>query len=125
MYQALEPPEHRWQEADELWTQHYGQKTAPLVEGGRDVLSALTGSGYWLRIVTRGSRTRVARKLKVLEIEDLFGAIVLNEDFVHKKPHPEGLRLALRHRDKKAESCCYVGDSLRIWKREKGSGRRP
>jgi pyrophosphatase PpaX len=53
----------------------------------------------------------VTRELKVLEIEDLFGDVVCNEDVVRKKPHPEGLRLALRHLDKKAESCCYVGDS--------------
>ncbi|HTY62167.1 MAG TPA: HAD family hydrolase [Acidobacteriota bacterium] len=111
MYQALELPEQRWREADELWTQHYGQKTAPLVEGSRDVLGALTGGGYWLGIVTSGSRIRVTRELKVLELENIFGAVVCNEDVIHKKPHPEGVQLALRHLDKNAESCCYVGDS--------------
>ena len=111
MYRALQLPEHRWQEADALWIRHYGQTTAPLVEGGRDALDELIYRGYCLGIVTSGSRIRVARELKTLGLEEIFGTVVCNEDVVNKKPHPEGLQLAMKHLDKRPEICCYVGDS--------------
>ena len=34
-----------------------------------------------------------------------------NEDVVNKKPHPEGLEVAMEHLNKRPETCCYVGDS--------------
>lgn len=111
MYQTLELPEHRWQEADELWTKHYGTTIVPLVEGGRDVLSELTRRGYSLGIVTSGSRVRVLRELAGLELLEMFRAVVCTEDVIQKKPHPEGLTVAMQRLEKKPEFCCYVGDS--------------
>ena len=111
MYRALRLPEDRWQEADNLWIRHYGQTMAPLVEGSRDALRKLICSGYCLGIVTSGSRIRVARELKTLGLEEIFGTVVCNEDVVNKKPHPEGLQMAMKRLDKRPEICCYVGDS--------------
>jgi phosphoglycolate phosphatase-like HAD superfamily hydrolase len=54
---------------------------------------------------------RVLRELKTLGLDDVFGTVVCNEDVVYKKPHPEGLLLAMRRLDKRPEICCYVGDS--------------
>ena len=111
MYRALQLPEHRWREADVLWTRHYGQTIAPLVEGGRDAIDGLFYRGYCLGIVTSGSRIRVSNELKALGLEEIFGTVVCNEDVVNKKPHPEGLQMAMKHLDKRPEICCYVGDS--------------
>ena len=111
MYQTLELPEHRWQEADELWTKHYGHTSVPLVEGAREVLHELFGRGYCLGIVTSGSRIRVLRELMDLELLKMFKAVVCTEDVIQKKPHPEGLTVAMRLLEKKPEICCYVGDS--------------
>ena len=111
MYEALELPGDRWQEADDLWTLHYGQQTAPLVEGGRDALDTLARRGYCLGIVTSGSRFRVSRELKTLGLTEIFGTVVCHEDVVQKKPHPEGLYTAMRHLNKRPDICCYVGDS--------------
>ena len=111
MYRALQLPEHRWQDADALWTRHYGQTTAPLVKGGRDALDELIYRGYCLGIVTSGSRIRVAHELKTLRLEEIFGTVVCSEDVANKKPHPEGLEMAMKHMDKRPEICCYVGDS--------------
>lgn len=111
MYQALELPEHRWREADDLWTRHYGQETAPLVEGGRDAVRDLKVRGYCLGIVTSGSRMRVWRELNSLGLEGIFETVVCNEDVVNKKPHPEGLEVAMGQMNKRPDQCCYVGDS--------------
>ena len=88
-----------------------GKTTAPLVEGSRDALDELICRGYCLGIVTSGSRIRVSRELKTLGLEEIFGTVVCSEDVVNKKPHPEGLEMAMKHLDKRPETCCYVGDS--------------
>ena len=111
MYRALQLPEHRWQEADALWTRHYGQTTAPLVHGVRHALNELVYKGYCLGIVTSGSRIRVSHELKTLGLAEIFGVVVCSEDVVNKKPHPEGLQMAMKHLDKRPETCCFVGDS--------------
>jgi HAD superfamily hydrolase (TIGR01549 family) len=111
MYRALQLPEHRWEEADALWERHYGKTTAPLVEGSRDALDELFCRGYCLGIVTSGSRIRVARELKTLGLEEIFRTVVCSEDVANKKPHPEGLEIAMKYLDKRPETCCYVGDS--------------
>jgi phosphoglycolate phosphatase-like HAD superfamily hydrolase len=111
MYRALQLPEHRWQEADDLWTHHYGQETAPLVQDGRAALDEFICRGYCLGIVTSGSRSRVWRELNTLGLAEIFKTVVCNEDVVNKKPHPEGLQMAMKHLDKRPEICCYVGDS--------------
>jgi HAD superfamily hydrolase (TIGR01549 family) len=111
MYRALQLPEHRWQEADALWTRHYGKTTSPLVHGVREALDELIYRGYCLGIVTSGSRIRVADELKTLGLEEIFGTVVCSEDVVNKKPHPEGLDMAMKNLDKRPEICCYVGDS--------------
>jgi phosphoglycolate phosphatase-like HAD superfamily hydrolase len=111
MYRALGLPEYRWQEADDLWTRHYGQMIAPLVEGGRDALNELTRRGYSLGIVTSGSSVRVSRELNTHGLTEIFKSVVCNEDVVNKKPHPEGLLMAIGQMDKRPEICCYVGDS--------------
>jgi beta-phosphoglucomutase-like phosphatase (HAD superfamily) len=36
--------------------------------------------------------------------------VIGNEDVENKKPHPEGLELAMRRLGKNHKNCCYVGD---------------
>ena len=111
MYQALGLPEARWEDADTLWTNHYGEATAPLVPGGRDAVYALRERGYSLGIVTSGSRVRVRRELGALGLDGAFETVVCSEDVVNKKPHPEGLEMAMRHLGRRPSQCCYIGDS--------------
>ena len=61
-------------------------------------------------MITSGSRERVRREMKAHGIEQFFGTVVCEEDIRHKKPHPQGLRLAMRQIRKQAGKCCYVGD---------------
>jgi pyrophosphatase PpaX len=111
MYRALQLPEHKWQEAEDLWLHYYGQGPSPLVQGAHHALVELSGRGYCLGVVTSGSKSRVLREIEALELAGLFKAVVCNEDVSDKKPNPEGLEKARTLLDKRSEACCYVGDS--------------
>jgi pyrophosphatase PpaX len=111
MYQSLQLPEHKWQEAEELWLRHYGHELSPLVPGARQALVELKSRGYCLGVVTSGSQSRVLREMDAHEVAELFSVVVCNEDVSDKKPNPEGLHKAMRSLDKQPKACCYVGDS--------------
>ena len=111
MYQSLQLPREKWEQADDLWIRHYEQDTPGLVPGGEHVLHTLTQRGYCLGIVTSGSHARVRRELKTLGLGEIFRIVICSEDVANKKPDPEGLKEALRRLNKGPEACCYVGDS--------------
>ncbi len=111
MYEALQLPKDKWQQADDLWTHFYGQEIPPLVEGGKSTLTELSRRGYCLGVVTSGTKPRVSREMNFLDVADMIRVAVCNEDVVHKKPHPEGLEKAMQYLEKQPEFCCYVGDS--------------
>ena len=110
-YEALGLPKEHWQVADELWLQHYGEQTAPLIEGVGETLLSLRDKGYQLAVVTSGSRSRVCREVEKSVLRDAFAVIICNEDIVNKKPHPEGLVRAIGSMDAAPSQCAYVGDA--------------
>jgi HAD superfamily hydrolase (TIGR01549 family) len=110
-YEALGLQKERWQVADEIWTRHYGEQTAPLIDGVGETLIALRANGYQLAIVTSGTRSRVLREVQQSVLCDAFTVIVCNEDIVNKKPHPEGLLKAIHSMNVPASQCAYVGDA--------------
>jgi len=110
-YEALGLPKDKWQIADELWLRHYGEDSASLIDGVADTLLELRRKNYRLGVVTSGSESRVCREIERSELRDMFGVVVCNEHIVKKKPHPEGLNLALRRLGSKPEESVYVGDA--------------
>lgn len=110
-YEALGLPKESWQVADELWLQHYGEQTAPLIEGVGETLLSLRDKGYELAVVTSGSRSRVCREVERSALRDAFAVIICNEDIVNKKPHPEGLLRAINSMNASPSQCAYVGDA--------------
>ena len=110
-YEALGLAKEHWQAADELWIRHYGEQSAPLIEAVGETLLSLRDKGYQLAIVTSGSRSRVSREVEHSVLRDVFAAIICNEDIVNKKPHPEGLELAMREMNVAPSQCAYVGDA--------------
>jgi HAD superfamily hydrolase (TIGR01509 family) len=110
-YEALGLPKELWQNADDLWLQHYGEQSAPLIEGVGETLLSLRTKGYQLGVVTSGSRSRVCREVEQSVLVDQFAVFICNEDIVNKKPHPEGLELAMRGINVAASECAYVGDA--------------
>jgi HAD superfamily hydrolase (TIGR01549 family) len=110
-YKALGLPEDLWARADALWLEHYGEEAAPLIEGVAETLSVLHSKGYRLGVVTSGSHSRVTRELVSSDLNGLIDAMICNEHIVNKKPHPEGLELALQQLDSQADKTAYVGDA--------------
>jgi phosphoglycolate phosphatase len=111
IYAAFEVPHSLWERADELWIRYYEKGCSQLMEGAHPVIRKLKGSGYSLGIVTSGSRSRVRREIGELNLGDYFRTIVCSEDFSNKKPHPEGLVLAMKQLRRPPSVCTYVGDS--------------
>jgi len=110
-YKALGLPEDLWQCADSLWLQHYGEETAPLIEGVSETLSSLHRQGYRLGVVTSGSHSRVTREMELSALQGLIDVMICNEHIVNKKPHPEGLEKALEQLQSTAAESAYVGDA--------------
>jgi HAD superfamily hydrolase (TIGR01662 family) len=111
VYEAMGLPKDKWQTADELWIQHYGEQTAQLIEGAQETIVGLRRKGYQLGVVSSGSDCRVAREIKELGLDSVFEAVVCNEQMEKKKPHPEGLETAMRSLGCSADESGYVGDS--------------
>ncbi|MDQ6652435.1 MAG: HAD-IA family hydrolase [Acidobacteriota bacterium] len=111
VYEAMGLPKDKWQTADELWIQHYGEQTAQLVGGAQETIFGLRRKGFRLGVVSSGSDCRVAREIKELGFDSVFEVVVCNEQMGKKKPHPEGLETAMRSLGCSADASCYVGDS--------------
>ena len=110
-YEALGLPKEQWQIADDLWIRHYGEQSPELIEGVGETLLSLHRKGYQLGVVTSGTRSRVCREIENSVLANSFDVIVCNEDIVNKKPHPEGLELAMQTLKVGPAQCAYVGDS--------------
>ncbi|MGI9166267.1 MAG: HAD family hydrolase [Pyrinomonadaceae bacterium] len=111
MYEAMGIPKEKWDRADELWMQHYGEQTATLVQGAKETLFELRRKGYRLGVVSSGSDCRVGREIQQLGLATIFDVVVCNEHMVKKKPHPEGLETAMLRLNISGPDACYVGDS--------------
>lgn len=110
MYEGLRLPRKKWKDADDLWILYYTKENSGLMPGAITALSELAHRNYALGIVTSGARFRVLRELDAHGLADVFRVVICSDDVVHKKPHPEGLEIAMKKLKKRAEVCCYVGD---------------
>ncbi|MGB5286977.1 MAG: HAD family hydrolase [Ignavibacteriaceae bacterium] len=120
-YEALELKKENWAAADALWLKEAEKKTARLFSGINETLIKLNES-YTLGLVTSGSKSRVVRDLKATGISHLFKTIVTGDDIKTPKPSPEGLELALRKLNKKADEAVYIGDSSADCEMAKAAG---
>jgi pyrophosphatase PpaX len=110
VYRAAGLPHKLWKDADRAWREHYAKHQPKLIAGARHVLSKLNGV-HPLGLVTSGDRDRVIRQLHEFRLTKVFAARVCGGDTLHKKPHPEPLRLALRQLELHPSACVYVGDA--------------
>lgn len=111
VYEAMGLPPDKWDVADELWLQHYGDQTAKPIAGAIDTIKALYGQGYQLGVVSSGSDCRVNREASELGMTHFFDVVVCNEQMKNKKPHPEGLETAMQNLERQRHEVCYIGDS--------------
>ena len=110
-YEALGLPREKWPLADDLWRLHYEKQNAQLVKGASDTLLALYRKGYRLGVVTSGNEGRVGREIEQSALANLFEVVICNEHVANKKPHPEGLEMALARLSSRHEESAYVGDA--------------
>ena len=111
IYEAMGLPKEKWDTADQLWNQHYGEQTAQLVADARQTIIELKRNGYRMGIVSSGTECRVVREVKALGLDNIFEAVICNEQMTNKKPHPEGLETAMQSLGCLPEQTAYVGDS--------------
>jgi HAD superfamily hydrolase (TIGR01662 family) len=111
VYQAMGLPQDKWDRADELWTQHYGEQSAQLVDGAKQTLADLQQRGYRLGVVSSGNGIRVAREIANVGFAGVFEVVLCHEQMENRKPHPEGLETALRLMNRTREESCYIGDA--------------
>jgi HAD superfamily hydrolase (TIGR01549 family) len=111
IYIALGLPTERWQQADDLWNKHYEMQTARLVEGAGEVIFILRRRGYRLGVVSSGNERRVLREIEHGGLTESLDVVICYEHTTHKKPHPEGLEVAMRELNCSPDECGYVGDA--------------
>lgn len=111
IYEGHGLPQPEWKRADDLWMKHYGLQTAELVTDAANTLRTLHERGYRLGVVTSGTESRVVREIDHAGLLQIFDVVVCNEHITHKKPHPEGLEVALKLLKSGNSSCGYVGDA--------------
>jgi HAD superfamily hydrolase (TIGR01509 family) len=110
-YEALGLPKEKWSLADELWRSYYEKETAQLTEGAGETLLALHRKGYRLGVVTSGNEGRVHHEIEQSALANIFEVVICNEHITNKKPHPEGLEIALARLGSTCDESAYVGDA--------------
>ena len=111
VYEALGLPAEQWDYADSLWRSHYDQQFPELIEGVAPTLQTLRDRGYRLGVVTSGNHDRVLRELVHFGMTDVFETLVCHEHITQRKPHPEGLEIALANMKSNPAEAAYVGDA--------------
>ena len=111
-YRQLGIPETRWDEAGTIWREKYLERShaVNLFPDVLGALSALSDRELRLGVVTSADRLRLLDDLDRLALADRFEALVAFEDTRNKKPHPEGLLLALSRLGVEPRDALYVGD---------------
>jgi HAD superfamily hydrolase (TIGR01549 family) len=110
-YEALGLPRDKWERADTLWRFHYDAQTPQLIEGAADTLATMRANGYRVGVVSSGNDDRVNREIDQFGLRDLFEVVMCHEHITQRKPHPEGLHLALERMAVSPNEAAYVGDA--------------
>jgi len=82
-----------------------------LYEGAESILRELKSDGKRLALISSGSKNSLEKMLSVTGVDDCFEFVVSGSDVERRKPHPEGIDMALAKLGSKKESTIMVGDS--------------
>jgi HAD superfamily hydrolase (TIGR01549 family) len=111
VYEGMGLPQEQWPQADKLWSQHYGEQSAGPIKGAAETIAELRRRGYRLGVVSSGNDGRVNREIKELGLLGFFEVVVCHEQIKNRKPHPEGLEIAMRSLGCAQSDVGYVGDT--------------
>lgn len=84
---------------------------ATLFPGIPRLLQKLRESGKRLAVVTAEEKALMEFNLATLGLKDYFDILVSRDDVLKPKPHPEGIRLALRTMRTNPEESMIIGDA--------------
>lgn len=104
---------HRWEAAlarfNELYRELHGEQVvrSPELEA---TLWDLKARGVRLGLVTGKARASAAISLDALHLDGVFDVVVAGDDVARPKPDPEGIHIALRRLEARADRALYVGD---------------
>jgi HAD superfamily hydrolase (TIGR01509 family) len=110
-YEAIGLDRQHWDEADSRWLARYCDEAIQLLPGAEDALVRVRAAGLRQGLVTSGDCVRVTRELESLGVAAFFETVVCAEHIQHRKPHPEGLLIALDRLGLPPKAAAYVGDS--------------
>lgn len=110
-YAAMGLPESCWDDADQRFVNRYAELDAALVPGAAEALGTLGQAGLGLGLVSSGERPRIERDLARFALSGRFAAVVCGTEAGRRKPHPDGLLLALERLGVAPDESAYVGDS--------------
>ena len=77
----------------------------------RELLLELKQKDYLLGIVTGKARRSLDLSLEALKLQDVFDTVITGDDVNKPKPHPEGIKKALKELTINKEEAFYLGDS--------------
>ncbi len=107
--------EERVPEAIRLFRERYEEvfrENTFLLPGARDVVQALYAQGIRLAIATNKLGRFSREIMRHFGLENIFLAIVGDEDVPQNKPHPDMVFFALKKMGLSTEEVAFVGDSL-------------
>lgn len=122
-YKAFGLPEECWQEADRVWLKEIVRFPSRFFPRAKTMLASLRKS-YRVGLVTSGSKQRVLNDLRTNKASSLFDVVVTGDDVRKRKPHPEGLLMALESLKVECNQAIYVGDAVEDMKMARSAGVR-
>jgi len=76
----------------------------------KEMLLSLKNKGYSLGIVSSRSREEYEKYFQMFHLEDYFTTVVLEDDTIKHKPHPEPLYKYMELTHANTCECIYIGD---------------
>ncbi len=96
-------------------------KNIQLYEGAKEALEVLAKTKR-LAIITDSPRKLVMQNLSQLGLKEYFQIIIAQEDVMHRKPHPEGIKHALTYLAVEPYETVMIGDSAKDIQAAKNAG---
>ncbi len=110
-YAKVGLPTALWAQVDHEWVRLYEEEKPELHQDALRSLSALSGGGFRLGLVSNGSRARVEKELSRFGLGRFFQVVVFGERKEELKPSPVMLQKAMGVLGVKPVDVVYVGDS--------------
>jgi len=103
------PPELGDRLLENFWAEYDRELKAP--QDTRETLATLQGAGVRLGLITNGGTERQMRKLELMELKEIFDAILVSETEGVRKPDSEIFDRALVRLGVGPEAAVFVGDN--------------